>query len=149
MSLFKKLVGGFGGKRAKFETNIIEDDDVFEEELSEEEEPEEDVGELSVDMYRMKDAIIIKAMIAGIQKSDIDISLSRDQITITGARYDTLDDEPGETHFQELYWGKFERSIDLPEEVDIELAEAHEAHGLLTLVLPLIDKQRKAKLKVQ
>ncbi|MFT7328424.1 MAG: HSP20 family protein [Crocinitomicaceae bacterium] len=119
---------------------------------SEEEEPgvyEEDIGELSIDMYRVNNAIIVKTMVAGIQKSEIDISLTRDQVIIEGSRKSEPEGRIDTNYFEELYWGAFERTIDLPEEIDIELAEAHEAHGLLTLVLPLVDRERQARLKIK
>lgn len=109
----------------------------------------DEIGELSIDMYRSSDAIIIKTMVAGIQKSEIDITLTRDQVSIEGSRSNDLEDSVEENYFEELYWGSFERIIDLPEEVDIELAEAHESHGLLTLILPLVDRERQARIKIK
>ena len=50
---------------------------------------------------------------------------------------------------RELYWGSFSRTIVLPAEVEIEEAEASEKHGLLTLILPKVDKNRQSKLKVR
>ncbi|MCA9351713.1 Hsp20/alpha crystallin family protein [Patescibacteria group bacterium] len=127
-------------ERDEDEDESYEDTDAYE---------EEEVGELSVDMYRVNNAIIIKTMVAGIQKSEIDITLTRDHVTIEGSRKNDPEGRIDTVYFEELYWGAFERSIKLPEEIDIELAEAHEAHGLLTLVLPLVDKERKAQLKIK
>ena len=50
---------------------------------------------------------------------------------------------------QELYWGGFSRTITLPEEIDVDAAEAIEKHGLLILKLPKVDKCRKTKLKIK
>jgi len=109
----------------------------------------DEIGELSIDMYRVNDAIVIKTMVAGIQKSEIDITLSRDTITIEGSRKNDPEGQIDEVYFNELYWGSFERTIELPEEIDIELAEAHESHGLLTLVLPLVDQYRQTRIKIK
>ena len=55
-----------------------------------------------------------------------------------------------ENYFQrELYWGSFSRTILLPEEVDVERAEATEKHGILMIRLPKINKKRETKLKVR
>ncbi len=110
---------------------------------------EEEVGELAIDMYRIENALILQTMIAGVQKSDIDITLTRDSLTIEGVRQREDLGEIYETYFEELYWGPFERSIALPEEVDIEEAEAHEHHGLLTIILPLVDKHKRTHLKIK
>ncbi|MDO8522123.1 MAG: Hsp20/alpha crystallin family protein [bacterium] len=106
-------------------------------------------GELAVDVYQTPDAIVIKALIAGVQPTSIDISLTREMLTISGSREDEreVDDE---SYFQrELYWGSFSRTILLPEEVDVDLAEATEKHGILMLRLPKINKKRQTKLKVR
>ncbi len=121
----------------------------IEEEYDDEYDEAEEIGELSIDMYQVDKAIIIKTMVAGIQKSDIDITLTRDMVVIEGNRNRDKHGTVREVYFEELYWGAFERTIELPEEIDIELAEAHENHGLLTLVLPLVDKHKQARIKIQ
>ena len=152
-SFFEKLTGSikFNNEEEGYDAMDGEYLEAEEEELDDEVEEEayEEVGELSVDMYRVNNAIIVKTMVAGIQKSEIDISLTRDQVTIEGSRKNDPEGRIDTNYFQELYWGAFERTIDLPEEIDIELAEAHESHGLLTLVLPLVDRNRQARLKIK
>ncbi len=155
-SFFEKLTGGISlGNEDEFtineDTYEYESDDhnSFEDEETPQNSFEDEVGELSIDMYRVNKAIIIKTMVPGISKNEIEISLTRDTVTIQGSRKHEPEARIEEHYFEELYWGAFERTINLPEEVDIELAEAHESHGLLTLVLPLVDKDRQARLKIK
>lgn len=154
-SFFEKLTGSikFNSEEEEFDTMdgeyLESEEEVYDENESEEDVYEEEVGELSVDMYRVNNAIIIKTMVAGIQKSEIDITLTRDQIIIEGSRKNDPEGKIDENYYGELFWGAFERTISLPEEIDIELAEAHESHGLLTLVLPLVDRDRQARLKIK
>ena len=129
-----------------------QDDDTVENsvELVTEEVDEEPVeAQLALDVYETNDAIIIKTMTAGVKKEDLQITVARELLTIKGRR----DNEPRSYnhhhHAQELYWGAFSRSVDLPEEVDIEQASATEHHGLVTIKLPKFDKKRQATLKVQ
>ena len=110
---------------------------------------EESEGELSVDVYQTPTHIIIKAMIAGVKPEDLDISITRDMVTIRGKRERHTEGTAGDFFFQELYWGAFSRTIVLPQEVEIEDAEASEKHGLLVVRLPKMDKGRQAKLKVK
>lgn len=112
-------------------------------------EEEEEVGELAVDVYQTPTHIIIKAMIAGVRPEDLDVSITRDLVTIRGKRERHTEGGAGDFFFQELYWGSFSRSIVLPQEVEIEDAEAVEKHGLLIIKLPKLDKGRQAKLKVK
>jgi len=113
------------------------------------EELEEPAGELAVDVYQTPTHIVIKAMIAGVKPEDLDVSITRDMVTVRGKRERHTEGTAGDFFFQELYWGAFSRTIVLPQEVEIEEAEATEKHGLLVVRLPKLDKGRQAKLKVK
>lgn len=110
---------------------------------------EEPQGELAVDIYQTPDAIVVKALVAGVQPTSIDISLTREMLTISGSREDEREVEEDDYFQRELYWGSFSRTILLPEEVDVDLAEASEKHGILMIRLPKINKKRQTKLKVR
>jgi HSP20 family protein len=135
--------------------NSREDDDTELEEVSEntiaeEGTPdEEEEGQLAVDMLQTPTEIIIKTMVAGVKPEDLDINITRDMVTIRGKRMESYDSEGEDFFHKELYWGSFSRTIVLPTEVEIEEAEASEKHGLLTLTLPKIDKNKQSKLKVR
>jgi HSP20 family protein len=110
---------------------------------------EEEEGQLAIDMFQTPGEIIIKTMVAGVKPEDLDISITRDMVTIHGRRLETHEASEGDFFHQELYWGSFSRTIVLPAEIEIEEAEAKETHGLLVLTLPKIDKNRQSKLKVR
>ncbi len=110
---------------------------------------EEPGGELAVDVYQTADAIVVKALIAGVQPNSIDINLTREMITITGSRQEEKETDEDDYFQRELYWGSFSRTILLPEEVDVDLAEASEKHGVLSVRLPKINKKKEMKLKVR
>lgn len=132
----------------------VDDEEIRDEEETDEENeigddlPETD-GQLSVDMYQTEKTIIIKAMIAGVKIDDLDIDISREMVVIKGRREEAEGIAHGDYFFQELYWGSFTRTISLPEEIEVEEADASEKHGLLTITLPKIDKTKKSKLKVK
>lgn len=106
-------------------------------------------GELAVDVYQTNDEVIIRAMVAGVRPDNLDISITRDMVTIRGNRTMTEEVRDDSYFFRELYWGSFSRTILLPQEVEAEEAEATERNGLLTIRLPKIDKGRQTKLKVK
>lgn len=110
-------------------------------------EPQE--GELPVDMYQTGDDVVIRALIAGVSPEDLDISITRDMVTIKGMR-EEVQEAPDDDYFhRELFWGSFTRTILLPEEVIIDEADAQEKHGLLEIRLPKVDKNRSTRLKVK
>lgn len=105
-------------------------------------------GQLSVDVYQTPDYIVIQAMVAGIKPDLVEISISRDTVTIKGERAQVFE-EGADFFHQELYWGSFSRTITLPEEIDVDMADATEKYGLLTLRLPKLDKHRQTRVKVK
>lgn len=105
--------------------------------------------ELSVDLFETPDNIVVRAMIPGIRKEDLDVSLTRDSITIRGERKEEQTVSENDFHVKELFWGSFSRTLTLPHEIDIDGAEASESQGVLTISLPRIDKGKKTKLKIR
>jgi len=110
---------------------------------------EEEEGQLSVDVYQTSDHIIIKAVVAGVKPDHLDVSITRDMVTIKGKREEQKEVTEEDYFYRELYWGSFSRTILLPQEVEVDGAEATEKHGVLVIKLPKIDKDRETKLKVK
>jgi len=106
-------------------------------------------GELTVDVYQTPEMIVVKSMIAGVRPEDLDVSITRDMVTIRGKREEERVSRDEDYFTRELYWGAFSRTIELPQEIDVDEAEAIERHGLLILKLPKLDKKRQSKLKVK
>ncbi|HVO28679.1 MAG TPA: Hsp20/alpha crystallin family protein [Candidatus Paceibacterota bacterium] len=106
-------------------------------------------GQLTVDVYQTPDDIVVESAIAGVRPEDIDVSVTTDSISIKGARHreETVRDE--DYLYQECYWGRFARSIILPQEVDPENAEVTFRNGILTVRLPKVNKKKTRKLKVR
>ncbi|MGM0482474.1 MAG: Hsp20/alpha crystallin family protein [Patescibacteria group bacterium] len=127
-----------------------EDEEEYKNEREEDEEHNsEEEGELAVDMYETHSDIFIKTVVSGVRPEELDISITREKVVIRGNRTPERGFEGSNYHIQELYWGAFSRSIDLPQEVEVDEAEAVAKHGLLVLKLPKINKERETKLKVK
>ncbi len=142
-SFFEKLTGT---------VRLDEDqDDELAPEAKRSELPEEESGEaqLTVDVHQTPTEIIVKTMVAGVRPEDLDISISRDMVTIKGKRESERGVTDGNYFFRELYWGSFSRTILLPQEVDPEEAEAIEKHGLIIIKLPKLNKEKQTKLRVK
>ncbi len=150
-SFFDRLTG------ANFENDF----DSFEEEAQSKRAPapvaaaqhiaseEPGIAQLTVDVYQNNDEIVIRALVAGVRPEDLDIAITRDMVTISGKRVDQKEVSEDGYVYQELYWGSFARTIVLPAEIDVDMAEAAEKHGLLSIKLPKINKDRQTKLKVR
>ncbi len=112
-------------------------------------EEENDEAELTVDVYQTNNDIVVQTMVAGVKPEDLEITVGRDMVTIKGKREESRTINEENYFSKELYWGKFSRTILLPQEVESEEAEASEKHGLVTIKIPKIDKNKKTNLKVK
>ena len=106
-------------------------------------------AQLTVDVFQTPSEIVIKTMVAGVKPEDLDVSITRDMVTVHGERTDDRTVSGEDYIHRELYWGSFSRTINLPEEIDVDGAEAVEKHGMLILRLPKLDKNRQTKLRVK
>ena len=90
-------------------------------------------GQLAVDVYETTDKLIIKARTAGIERKDLDVSISDNILTISGVLNGGEDDKATQWHIQECYWGEFSRTIALPVQVKEDGVEAILKDGVLTI----------------
>jgi HSP20 family protein len=89
-------------------------------------------GQLAVDVYETREKLVVKARTAGVNKSDLDVSISDNTLSIRGTLSANEDDV--ENYFvQECYWGEFSRSIALPVPVKEDDPEASLTDGVLTI----------------
>lgn len=106
-------------------------------------------GQLPVDVYQTASDIVIRTFIAGVRPDDMNVSISRDMVVIEGSREERDTVVESDYFARELFWGRFTKTIHLPQEVDVDASVATAKDGLLTLTLPKLDKARQTKLKVK
>lgn len=107
------------------------------------------VGQLTVDIYHTPSDIVVESAIAGANPEDIDVVVASDSISIKGLRRRELESADAEYLHQECYWGKFTRSIILPEEVDPENASVKFKNGILSVRMPKTNRKKAKKLEVR
>jgi HSP20 family protein len=129
-------------KKIKSE-DIVEEENLPVEDIEKEETPVvgifDEIGELVVDVFETSADFVVSAAIAGIQIKDLDISLEKDMMVIKGNRCDPHDKTDKKYYYQECYWGPFSRKIILPDNVDIDKADAQIDKGILTVKIPRND----------
>ncbi|MDE2021720.1 MAG: Hsp20/alpha crystallin family protein [Patescibacteria group bacterium] len=106
-------------------------------------------GQLPVDVHQTVSDIVIRAFVAGVRPDELNISISRDMVEIEGSRMEREQIAGPDYFTRELFWGSFSRTILLPQEVDVEASSASAKDGLLTIILPKLDKARQTKLRVK
>ena len=110
---------------------------------------EEDEGQLTIDVYQNPNDIMIESTIAGVKPEDLDVSITNESVTIRGKREKEKTVKDEDYFYQECYWGKFSRSIILPQEIDSEKSVASIKNGILVIKLPKLNRQKTKKLKVK
>lgn len=90
-------------------------------------------GQLAVDVYETKEKLVVKGRVAGVNKSDLDVSISDNTLTIRGTLSAGNEGEVENYFLQECYWGEFSRSIVLPVAVKEDEIEAVLKDGVLTV----------------
>lgn len=150
-SFFERITGTISLKNrsSDFEENVVVEQPPQEGSFNQWASEEAQEGELAVDVYQTNDSIVIQAMVAGVSSEDLSVSVTREMVTIKGKREAPKGVSTENYFYQELYWGAFSRTILLPAEVETEDVEATEKHGLLTVKLPKIDKDRKQTIKIR
>ena len=108
-------------------------------------------GQLAVDVYETADKLVVKARTAGISKSDLDVSISDNILTISGILSGGEDEHTTRWHIQECYWGEFSRTIALPVQVreDENSVKAELKDGVLTITFEKEKVEAPQKIQIQ
>jgi HSP20 family protein len=105
-------------------------------------------GQLAVDVYETKERLVVKARTAGVNKSELDVSISDNQLTIRGTLSAGNEDGVENYFLQECYWGEFSRTIALPVPVKEEEIEAVLKDGVLTISFGKLKQDTVKKIQV-
>ena len=114
------------------------------------EESEDDFpGQLAVDVYETEEQLIVKARTAGVNKEDLDVSISDGILTISGTLSSGDDAVATNWHIQECYWGEFSRTLALPVAVKEDEVAAVLKDGVLTITFSKIKQEQAKKITIQ
>jgi len=110
---------------------------------------EEFLGQLAVDVYETEDKLIVKARTAGVNKEDLDVSISDGILTISGTLSSGDDADATNWHIQECYWGEFSRTLALPVSVKEDEVEAVLKDGVLTVSFSKLKQEQAKRIQIQ
>jgi HSP20 family protein len=105
-------------------------------------------GQLAVDVYETKDKLFVKARTAGVNKNDLDVSISDNTLSIRGTLSAGYEEDVENYHLQECYWGEFSRSLVLPVPVKEDEIEAVLKDGVLTVSFTKVKQDTVKKIQV-
>jgi HSP20 family protein len=105
-------------------------------------------GQLAVDVYETKEKLVVKGRVAGVNKSDLDVSISDNTLTVKGTLNAGNEDGVENYFLQECYWGEFSRSLVLPVPVKEDEIEAVLKDGVLTISFSKLKQDTVKKIEV-
>jgi HSP20 family protein len=98
-----------------------------------------------LDVHETDKSIEVSVELPGMKEKDVDISVDRNVLTISGEkRYEREEDEKERGVYRlERRYGSFQRSLVLPEGIDVDKADATFSNGVLTISLPKSESYRQ------
>jgi len=106
-------------------------------------------GQLAVDVYETDEQLVVKARTAGVNKEDLDVSISDGILTISGTLSSGDDSAATNWHIQECYWGEFSRTLALPVPVKEDEVAAVLKDGVLSITFAKVKQEQAKKITIQ
>lgn len=101
-----------------------------------------------IDVTETDKEIKVSAELPGMDDKDIDVSLTKDSLTIKGEKKEEKEEKKKDYYRMERSYGSFSRTISLPIEIDADKAKAQFKKGVLTITLPKTTKAIKETKKI-
>ena len=102
----------------------------------------------SVDVIDRDNEILVRAEIPGVNKKDLDVSVTEDSVCIKGSVKHEEKEEQGEYYRRETSSGSFTRTVALPNEVDTARVKAEFKDGMLEMTLPKVKQSKRQKVSL-
>ena len=102
-----------------------------------------------VNVTEDKENFYVRAELPGIKTTELDISVTGSDLSISGERKFPTESEDAKYHRREREAGKFSRIISLPAQIDIEKVEANSGDGILTVILPKAESAKPKQISVK
>lgn len=102
-----------------------------------------------VDVIERDDEVVVKAELPGVDKKDLDVSVTENSVTIKGSTSHEEKEEKGDYYRCEISRGAYARTVALPSYVDADKAKASFKDGVLELKLPKVEKSKRRSIEIK
>jgi len=102
----------------------------------------------SVDVIDRDREVVVKAEMPGVDKKDLDISVTKNTVTIKGTTSHEEKEERGDYCRSEMSSGSYSRTLSLPADINEDKVKAKYKDGVLELTLPKLEETKRQKIKV-
>jgi len=101
-----------------------------------------------VDVIDRDQEILVRAEVPGVDKDDLEVSMTDNTVTIKASTEFEQKDEKGDFYRHEISKGSFTRTVALPGDVNGTKAKAKFKNGILELTLPKLEKSKRTRIQV-
>lgn len=102
----------------------------------------------SMDVVDRDNEVVVRVELPGVDKKDIDVSISNDTLTVKGTTGKELTEEKGNYYRSEIKKGAISRTITLPQGIDSSRTDAKFKDGVLELTIPKAASSKRKTIKV-
>ncbi|MDD5319843.1 MAG: Hsp20/alpha crystallin family protein [Methylococcales bacterium] len=106
-------------------------------------------GVMAAEVFDDDDRVIVRLEVPGMEKNEFDLQVIDDVLIVKGEKRIQRERTEGHYHVKECAYGRFERAIGLPDEVDSDKAQADYKNGILRIELPKSANKRRKRIKVE
>lgn len=103
----------------------------------------------AVNIYQEKNDVVVETSLAGIDPSDVEVSIENDVLIIMGKSEKKTEVDDKNYYRKEMSFGSFHRSIPLPAHVVGGDAKASFENGILKIQVPTEDKKKSKNIKIE
>jgi HSP20 family protein len=102
----------------------------------------------ALDLYEDKDNLYVKVELPGMKREDIEVSLHKGNLSISGERKGEEKHEDAEVYRAERFFGRFQRTVTVPASVAVDKVKAQYKDGILTITLPKTEEAKPKHIDV-
>ena len=103
----------------------------------------------SVDVSEDKESFIVQAELPGVDQKDVNVTVSGNLLTVKGEKRKEEEKKDEHHHSVERYYGSFQRSFQLPANVQTDKIEATFDKGILKVTLPKTEEAKKKEIEIK
>ncbi len=100
-----------------------------------------------LNLFRDEQGLVVRTELPGVRSEDVTVTVDQGRLTIAGERKPDQD-ERGGYHRRERSWGRFTRTVQLPDHLDVEKANAEFRNGVMTVRIPLLAEAKPRQITV-
>jgi HSP20 family protein len=102
-----------------------------------------------MNVYENETALVVEVELPGVDDKDVEVKLNGDELTVTAERKHDATTKDGDFHRVESQFGRFSRSLRLPDGLRTDAIDATFKRGVLTLTVPKAPERTPQRIEIR